>query len=98
MLHVPSLKLLCVREEPLSTKEQRMGIKKWLEFWQGKVNLLPKHFLALQGYLFNVPEGALSVITDYAQNGSLFNLLDSVFTLPESVIREIFVGIVNSLS
>lgn len=30
MLHVPTLKLICAREEPLSTKDQRVNIKSWL--------------------------------------------------------------------
>lgn len=30
MLHVPTLKLFSVKEEPLNTKEQRLNIKSWL--------------------------------------------------------------------
>lgn len=46
---------------------------------------------------FNVPEGAVSILTDYCENGSLLDLLDSIFTLPECVIREIFVELFESL-
>ena len=34
MLHVPTLKLMCVREEPTSTRESRNSIKDWVNFWQ----------------------------------------------------------------
>jgi hypothetical protein len=30
MLHAPSLRLLSAREEPLSTKDQRVTLKAWL--------------------------------------------------------------------
>ncbi len=56
------------------------------------------HFLPLHTLLFNVPEGALSVATDHIPNGSLRDLLESVFTLPESVIREIFSGVFTGLN
>ena len=36
---------------------------------------------------FNYPEGAVSILTDYHQQGSLLDLLNAVLTLPESVIR-----------
>jgi len=37
-------------------------------------------------------------LTDYCENGSLLDLLDSIFTLPECVIREIFLELFESLS
>lgn len=43
------------------------------------------------GTVYNLPEGAVSIITDYYKCGTLLDLLDAVITLPESVIREIFV-------
>jgi len=62
LLYVPKLKLLTSKEEPLNLKDQRIALKAWLETWQQHVNSIPE-FLQLQGYLFNVPEGAISVIT-----------------------------------
>ena len=97
MLHVPTLKILCVRQQPLNSKEQRVSIKGWLQFWQSKLNNYKNHFLSLQGVFFNVPQGAVSILTDYCENGSLLDLLDSIFTLPECVIREIFLELFESL-
>lgn len=37
MLHVPTLQLVCVREEPTNTRESRNSIKEWVNFWQNKL-------------------------------------------------------------
>lgn len=98
MLHVPTLRLVCVREEPLNSKEARHTIKEWLLFWQTKLNYEEnKRFVNILGTVYNLPEGAVSIITDYYKYGTLLDLLDAVITLPESVIREIFVEIFESL-
>jgi hypothetical protein len=98
MLHVPTLKLVCVREEPLNSKETRHAIKEWLLFWQTKLNYEEsKRFVNVLGTVYNVPEGAVSIITEYFKFGTLLDLLNAVATLPESVIREIFVEVFENL-
>lgn len=88
MLHVPTLQLVTVREEPINNKESRNAIKEWVNFWQSKLNRdgSPR-FLKVHGMAFNYPEGAVSILTDYVPEGSLLDLLHTVLTLPESVIR-----------
>ena len=53
MLHVPHLKVICVREEPLNSKESRMAIRDWINIWQTKLqgsgNEQNSHFLAIYG-------------------------------------------------
>jgi hypothetical protein len=46
---------------------------------------------------YNYPEGAISILIDYFEEGSLLDLLEVVLTLPESVIREIFEQVIVSL-
>ena len=98
MLHVPTLQLVTVREEPLNSKESRNAIKEWVNFWQGRLNRdgNPK-FLKVHSMAFNYPEGAVSILTDYVPEGSLLDLLNTVLTLPESVIKEIFVELCHAL-
>ena len=69
-----------------------------MNFWQSKLNRdgSPR-FLKVHSMAFNYPEGAVSILTDYVQQGSLLDLLHAVLTLPESVIREIFREVVHSL-
>jgi hypothetical protein len=40
---------------------------------------------------FNYPEGAVSILTEYHEDGSLLDLLNTVLALPEAVIRCIFI-------
>jgi hypothetical protein len=96
MLHVPTLKVVCVRELPLNSKEVRQSVKEWLTQWNSRLNL-HEGFINLYGTHYNIPEGAVSIITEYCHQGSLFGLLDSVMTLPEIVIREIFIAVTDSL-
>jgi hypothetical protein len=59
MLHVPTLKVICVREEPLNSKESRMAIKDWISIWQNKlqanVHDQTSHFLTIYHEQFNYP-------------------------------------------
>jgi hypothetical protein len=98
MLHVPTLQLLCVREEPLNTKESRHSIKEWVNFWQNKLNREGSvHFLKIYGMAFNYPEGAVSILTEYQPEGSLLDLLAATVTLPESAMKEIFSQLIDCL-
>ena len=38
MLHAPSMKVICVREEPINSKEARNAIRDWISTWQSKLN------------------------------------------------------------
>lgn len=60
MLHVPLLKVICVREEPLNSKESRMAIRDWINIWQNKLQANDKdnpnsNFLSIYGEQFNYP-------------------------------------------
>jgi hypothetical protein len=98
MLHVPSFQLVCVREEPLNTKESRNSIKEWVNFWQGKLNREPNsRFLKVYSMAFNYPEGAVSILTEYHEDGSLLDLLNVVLALPEATIRSVFKDVCETL-
>ena len=40
------------------------------------------HFLKVYNMAFNYPEGAVSILTEYHEEGSLLDLLNTVMTLP----------------
>ena len=44
-------------------------------------------FIQVHSVSYNYPEGAISILIDYFEEGSLLDLLEIVLTLPESVIR-----------
>jgi hypothetical protein len=46
---------------------------------------------------FNYPEGAVSILTEYHEDGSLLDLLNVVLALPESTIRSVFKEVCESL-
>jgi hypothetical protein len=43
----------------------------------------------LCGSFWNSPEGCVSVVSEYAGNGSLQNLISSIGTLPESILKHL---------
>lgn len=68
-------------------------------FWQSYLNKEENtRFISIYFYQFNYPEGAVSILTEYFQRGTLQNLLDVVITLPESVIRELFIEVLENLA
>lgn len=54
-------------------------------------------FIQVHSVSYNYPEGAISILIDYFEEGSLLDLLEVVLTLPESVIREIFEQVIVNL-
>lgn len=97
MLHVPTLTLVCVREEPITWKESRNFIRDWTDVWREKLSGEGMPFVILHDVKFNYPEGAISIFMEYFKSRSLLNLLDLTTTLPESVIREVFSQVLQIL-
>jgi hypothetical protein len=46
---------------------------------------------------FNYPEGAVSILTEYHEDGSLLDLLGAVLALPETTIRAVFKEVADVL-
>jgi serine/threonine protein kinase len=90
VLHVPSCKIFCVKEQPLTTKESRNNLREWLNFWQNRLSSAnPQSFVKVYHTFWNSPEGCVSILEEYCAAGSLENLIDFYFELPEECIRDI---------
>jgi hypothetical protein len=63
----------------------RQMMKDWISRWEklSKSDLMSR----IHQKFFNSPEGCVSVVQDYAANGSLQNLSNSVGALPESILK-----------
>jgi hypothetical protein len=70
MLHVPTLKLYVVKEEPITNKESRKNIKEWIGFWQNKFKN-SKYHIHVHSTFWNVPEGCVSIVMEMMNAGSL---------------------------
>lgn len=55
-------------------------------------------FIRIHQTHWNSPEGCVSVIQDFAANGSLANLIDSIGAVPESILRHIANKVLKSLN
>lgn len=64
MLHVPTLTLLCVREEPCIQKQTRNFIRDWTKLWKEKLSN-EGSFVKIHEVLYNYPEGAISIFMEY---------------------------------
>lgn len=51
----------------------RQMLKDWINKWEQ--NCTTDQYTKLIGQFWNTPEGCVSVVTDYAANGSLQNLV-----------------------
>jgi len=95
MLHAPSLKIFCIKEVPIANREMRQMLKEWIGKWEH--HCTTDQYIKINGSFWNSPEGCVSVVTDYAANGSLQNLVSSVGGLPESILKHLAKSILRSL-
>jgi len=70
MLHAPSLKIFCLKEVPLTNLEMRQMLKDWIAKWEYTCSSSDQ-FSRIHKAFWNSPEGCVSVIQDYAANGSM---------------------------
>lgn len=91
MLHVPTLTIYWVKEIPISSRDSRSQLKKWIIEWEQALTVSKgtNYLTNIYGAHWNTPEGWVSLIMEYMNGGSLLNLLESVGALPESILLEI---------
>jgi serine/threonine protein kinase len=87
MLHGPSLKIYCVKEVPISNREIRKILKGWVVNWERFCT--SEQYIRIFDTFWNSPEGCVSVVSDFAANGSLYNLIQSIGALPERILRHL---------
>jgi hypothetical protein len=62
-------------------------IKEWIAKWEH--HCTTDQYVKIHSSFWNSPEGCVSVVTDYAGNGSLQNLVQSIGALPESILKHL---------
>jgi serine/threonine protein kinase len=100
MLHASSLKIYCIKEVPIGSRDARQMIKDWLNKWEHYCTPAAAggdSFIKVNAAFWNSPEGCVSVVTDYAACGSLHNLVLSVGALPESILKHLAKQVLRSL-
>lgn len=69
MLHAPSLRIYCIKEVPIQSRDMRQMIKEWINKWEK--HCTTEQYIKVNASFWNSPEGCVSVLIDYAANGSL---------------------------
>jgi hypothetical protein len=69
MLHAPTLKIFCLKEVPIANREMRQMLKDWISKWEH--HCTTDQYIKVNASFWNSPEGCVTVVTDYAANGSL---------------------------
>ena len=87
-LHAPTLKMLAVKQIPLSTREARHSLSQWLVQWQD-LQAKNSQLLQVQAAFWNSPEGCVSLLCEYLSGGSLLALVDSAGALPEEALADV---------
>jgi len=87
-LHAPTLKMLAVKQLPLSTREARHSLSQWLVQWQD-LQAKNSQLLQVHAAFWNSPEGCVSLLCEYLSGGSLLSLADSAGALPEEALADI---------
>lgn len=87
MLHGPTLRIYCVKEVPLANRNMREILKEWINRWEKLC--VTEQYIRVHETFWNSPEGCASIVQDFAANGSLANLLNSIGALPESILKQL---------
>ena len=95
MLHGPSLKIYCVKEVPISNREIRKVLKGWVSNWERYCT--SEQYIRIFDTFWNSPEGCVSVVSDFAANGSLQNLIQSIGALPETTLKHLARQVLRAL-
>lgn len=95
MLHGPSLKIYCVKEVPISNREIRKVLKGWVSNWERYCT--SEQYIRIFDTFWNSPEGCVSVVSDFAANGSLQNLIQSIGALPEFTLQHLARSVLKAL-
>lgn len=103
MLHAPTLKIYAVKEVPIANVQIRQMLNNWMVSWQHNCQFRNEQgvsdcFIRIHQSHWNSPEGCVSVIQDFAANGSLANLTQSIGAVPESILKHIANKVLKSLS
>ncbi len=89
MFHVPSMSVYCVKEVPINSRDSRNGLKRIIGEWETAISGESNpHLVDIAGTFWNSPEGCVSVVTEHMKGGSLLNLLESIGSIPEDLLRD----------
>ena len=95
MLHGPSLKIYCVKEVPSANIKIRNILKEWINKWTQLC--ISEQYIRIHDTFYNSPEGCVSVVQDFAANGSLQNLLSSIGALPETILKHMAAQVLKAV-
>lgn len=94
VIHCTSLTLFSIKQIPISTREERKFLKEWTEKWQSLKN---PNLVKIIETFWNVPEGCLSIVSEFQNAGSLADLIKVIGTIPEQPLRQIAKFLLDAL-
>ena len=86
VLHSRSLTLFSIKQIPISTRKERNFLRIWMEKWQ---NFKDPIFVKVIETFWNIPEGCVSIVSEYCNAGSLNDLCKNVGAIPEKPLSQI---------
>jgi hypothetical protein len=100
MLHVPTFSIYSIKEIPISSRETRSQLKTWIIEWEATLTKSEgqKHLVSIHGTHWNSPEGWISLIMEYVNEGSLLDLLGSVDAQSENILLDITHSMLHNLN
>eukprot|EP00743_Colponemidia_sp_Colp-15_P008412 GILK01009140.1.p1 GENE.GILK01009140.1~~GILK01009140.1.p1 ORF type:complete len:550 (+),score=70.32 GILK01009140.1:115-1764(+) len=96
MLHVPTLTLISLKELPVWNKSMRTALKQWVSSWYASQNGC-EQLLKIVGTFWSKPQGCVSLAFEHMDLGSLEDLMTAVGALPETVLQEIALQLLQAL-
>jgi serine/threonine protein kinase len=86
VLHCKTLTLFSVKQIPVAKRQERDYLEDSIEKWKALKN---PFFVKIIETFRNVPEGCLSIVSEYLNAGSLMDLTRTVATIPEQPLSKI---------
>lgn len=94
VIHSQTLNLFSIHQVLISSKEAKDSLKSEIEVWQ---SLKCHNFIQIFKCFWNIPEGHLTIVSQFLSGCSLKDLYESIGSLPESLLHNLSINLLKTV-
>ena len=94
VIHSQTLNLFSIHQVLISSKEAKESLKVEIELWK---SLKHPSFTQIFKCFWNIPEGHLTIVSQFLSGCSLKDLCDSIGSLPESILHNLSINLLKTV-
>lgn len=94
VIHSRTLALFTIHQVQITSKECKDALKDQISLWQSIKN---PNFIQIFQCFWNIPEGHLSIVSQFISGCSLKDLYESIGSLPECILHTLSINLLKTL-